>query len=419
MSFLTSSKDLTKIHYTMKKLAYLSIILFFTNLHHGFSQFYSIPDGCLKETENGPCLPNTLLTATPFLRINPDARSGGMGDAGIGLSPDANAMHFNASKLAFVENDMSISATYTPWLRQLGLQDVYLAYLSAYKKINDLQSLGFALRFFSLGDIAFTDLEGDGAGTGKPREFDLSFAYARKLGANFSVSIGAKYIYSNLAAGQQIAPGLDVSIGNAFATDLGLTYRLPIGLGAYNSDLSIGMAISNIGTKISYTNDVFGEYLPANLGIGGGWNIQIDDYKALTIAVDFNKLLVPTPVPFQDVDRYDISPANGTPDYKEKSSILAALTSFNDAAGGTSEELSEVSFSTGLEYCYDGQFLVRTGYFYEHPLKGDRQFLTLGLGLMYNVFSMDLSYLVPTNARRGPLDNTLRFGLHYNFGQEI
>jgi hypothetical protein len=364
-------------------------------------------------------LPNTLLTAVPFLRINPDARSGGMGDAGIGVSPDANALHYNASKLAFVENDLSLSATYTPWLRQLGLQDVYLAYLTGYKKINDLQSMGFGIRFFSLGDIAFTDREGNGAGTGKPREFDISFAYARKLGENFSAALTAKYIYSNLAAGQQLSPGVDVTIGTAFATDLSLTYMVPINVGDYGSDLTLGLAISNLGSTITYTEDVTRDYLPANIGIGAAWKIDIDEYNSFTIAADINKLLVPTPVPFQDTARYDVDPANGIPDYKERSIFAAAAGSFGDAAGGFREEFNEIYYSLGLEYWYDNQFAVRAGYYYESPLKGDRQFLTVGLGIKYNVFGMNLSYLVPTNSRRGPLDNTLRFGLTYDFGEDV
>jgi len=399
-------------------IQYLLLLAFLSVTTIGNSQIWDAEKGCLTEEPGGECLSNTLLSAVPFLRINPDARSGGMGDAGIGISPDANALHYNASKLAFVDKDLSLSATYTPWLRQLGLQDVYLAYLTGYKQINDLQSLGFGIRFFSLGDIAFTDREGNGAGTGKPREFDISFAYARKLSENFSAALTAKYIYSNLAAGQQLSPGVDVTIGNAFAADLSLTYMMPINMGDYGSDLTIGLAVSNLGSKITYTRDQLRDYLPANLAIGAAWKIDFDEYNSFTIAADINKLLVPTPVPFQDSLRYDVDPANGIPDYKELSLFGAATGSFGDAAGGFSEEFSEIYYSLGVEYWYDNQFAVRAGYYYESPLKGDRQFLTVGLGIKYNVFGMNLSYLVPTNSRRGPLDNTLRFGLNYDFGAE-
>jgi hypothetical protein len=394
-----------------------------------FSMIFSLPQlqaqiidteqGCLVEALGEPCLPNTLLTATPFLRITPGARAGGMGDAGMATSPDANAMHFNASKLAFVDKDFSLSATYTPWLRQLGLQDVYLAYLTGYKQINNLQSLGFGIRFFSLGDIAFTDAEGNPSGSGKPREFEVSFAYARKLAENFSAAFTAKYIYSNLAAGQQIANGVEISAGQAFATDLSLSYILPLNVGDYGTDLSFGLAISNLGSQVTYTNDLTKDYLPANLGIGAAWKIDFDEYNSFTIAADINKLLVPTPIPFQDSTSYDVDPADGIPDYKQQSIFSAAVGSFSDAPGGAAEEFSELYYSLGLEYWYDNQFAVRAGYYYESPRKGDRQFLTVGLGLKYNVFGMNLSYLVPTNNRKGPLDNTLRFSLLYDFGEVV
>ena len=381
-------------------------------------QFYDPEQGCLVESSNGPCLPNTLLTATPFLRITPGARAGGMGDAGMATSPDANALHFNASKLAFVENDFSMSATYTPWLRNLGLQDVYLAYLTGYKQIDELQSLGFGLRFFSLGDIAFTDVEGNPAGNGKPREFDISVAYARKLAENFSAAFTAKYIYSNLAAGQQITNEIQITAAQAFAADLSLSYVLPLNVGNYGTDLSFGLAVTNLGSRVTYTGDLTKDFLPANLGIGAAWKIDFDEYNAFTIAADINKLLVPTPIPFQDSLNYDVDQADGTPDYKQQSPFSAAFNSFGDAPGGISEELIELYYSVGVEYWYDKQFAVRAGYYYESPRKGDRQFLTVGLGIKYNVFGMNLSYLVPTNNRKGPLDNTLRFSLMYDFGKD-
>lgn len=392
------------------------LILLLSNVNNVSAQIYDPEKGCLVDAPGEPCLPNTLLSATPFLRINPDARAGGMGDAGLATSADANSLHFNASKLAFVDNDFSISATYTPWLRQLGLQDVYLAYLAGYKQINELQSLGFGLRFFSLGDIAFTDNEGNPAGNGKPREFEFSVAYARKLAENFSASFTAKYIYSNLASGQQLSTDVVITPGTAAAADIALSYILPLNVGDYGTDLSFGMAVTNLGTKVTYTNDLTRDFLPANLGIGAAWKIDIDQYNTFTIAADFNKLLIPTPVPFQDTERYDVQPANGIPDYKERSMFGAAVNSFSDAAGGLSEELLEIYYSTGVEYWYDQQFAVRAGYYYESPRKGDRQFLTVGLGLRYNVYSMDISYLVPTNNRKGPLDNTLRFSMNYVLG---
>lgn len=377
------------------------------------SQVYDYEKGCVIDP-NGECLPNTLLTAVPFLRIVPDARSGGMGDAGISISPDPNALHFNASKLAFVEDDLSLSATYTPWLRALGLDDIYLAYLAGYKKIDDLSTLGFGLRFFSLGEINFTDINGKPTGTGRPREMEFSLAYARKLSESFSAGLTGKYIYSNLASGQSVN-GVDITVANAFAADLSMSWNKDVTLGEYDGILRIGGSITNIGSKISYTGSTLKDFLPANFGIGAALELNFDDYNTMTFALDINKLLVPTPVAASDTIRYD-SDNNNVPDYREQSMFTAVTNSFSDAATA-SEEFKEIYYSAGIEYWYDKQFAVRAGYYYEHPLKGDRQFLTLGLGLKYNVFGMNLSYLVSTTGKTGqnPLNNTLRFSLLFDF----
>lgn len=371
---------------------------------------------------NGQCLPNAILTAMPFLRIVPDARGGAMGDSGLTSSADPNSLHYNSSKLAFVEKDMSFSATYTPWLRNLGLQDVYLTYLSGYKKVDELQSLGFGLRFFSLGEINFTDFEGNPSGTGKPREIEFAVSYNRKLSENFSAGLTAKYIYSNLASGQQVG-GIAISSANAFAADISFTYIKEGNLTAYGSQWTFGGAITNVGSKVTYTRNEFRDFLPANLGLGAGLLLNLDEYNSVSFHLDVNKLLVPSPQSPSIFDEdgneipnpeYDPN-GNGEPDYKEQSTFSAMLGSFSDAQGGFSEEMREFNISFGVEYWYSKQFAVRTGYYYEHPIKGDRQFLTVGAGLKYNVFAIDISYLVPTNNRRNPLDNTLRFTLQFDF----
>jgi len=373
--------------------------------------------GCIQDS-NGQCVPNTILSAVPFLRIIPDARSGAMGDVGLATSPDPNALHFNASKLAFVEKDVSFSATYTPWLRELGLTDVYLAYLAGYKQIDDLQAIGFGLRYFSLGDISFTDFNGNPLGNGRPRELEVSFAYARKLSSNFSTGITGKYILSNLASGLSVG-GTEIYSANSVAADISFTYKGEIG----NNDLTIGTAISNLGNKVSYSNSVFRDFLPANFGIGATYSMNLDEYNSLSFSLDLNKLLVPTPVPAKiedgtgnpaDNPNYD-KDQNGIADFREKGTFAGILGSFGDAQGGFSEELKEINYSFGIEYWYDKQFAVRAGYYYENFLKGDRKFLTVGVGLEYNVFGLNLSYLVPTNNRRNPLDNTLRFTFNFDF----
>ncbi len=354
---------------------------------------------------------NTIVTAVPFLRIVADARSGAMGDAGIAISADANTMHFNTSKLAFAENDLGISATYTPWLRALGLQDVYLAYLTGYKKIDNLQAIGVGLKYFSLGDIQFTDFNGEPLTTGKPNEFTLSAGYSRKLSDKFSAGLTAKFIYSNLAAGQ-IVEGEEIKPGTAGAADISFTYKSDVDIASDGSNLTLGLALSNIGSKITYTNSIRKDFIPSNFGIGGALELYLDQYNSLTLTSDINKLMVPTPCTGADCDE----DSNDIPDYREQSSISGIFGSFGDAPGGFSEEMRELMYSIGVEYWYDKQFAVRAGYYSEHATKGNRKFLTVGLGLKYNIFGLNISYLVPTTNERNPLDNTLRFSLLFDFG---
>ena len=363
---------------------------------------YITPDG-------RECI-NAVLTAVPFLRITPDARSGAMGDVGIAISADANAMHYNPSKLAFADKNFSIGATYTPWLRALGLQDVYLAYLSGYKKIDDRQTIGLSLRFFSLGDIAFTNEQGEPLGNGRPREFEISGAYARKLSKRLSAAVGAKFIYSNLAANQFIG-GVEITPGIAGAADFSLTYKAPMNLGGKKGDLTAALAISNIGSKIIYAKTP--EFIPANLGIGVAYLVNLDDFNSLTLTVDANKLMVPTP-PLDPAVKAKDDNQNEIPDWKEASSIGSLFSSFSDAPNGFSEEISEFTLSTGLEYWYDKQFAVRAGYFNEAINKGNRKYLTVGLGLRYTAFGINVSYLIPATSQRNPLDNTLRFSLIFD-----
>ncbi|MCR9099019.1 MAG: type IX secretion system outer membrane channel protein PorV [bacterium] len=372
----------------------------------------SDPSSPLLNLDGTPCT-NTVVSAVPFLRIVADARSGAMGDAGIAISPDANAIHFNASKLVFAEETFAMSATYTPWLQNLGLNDVYLAYLTGFYKLDDLQTLGFGLRYFSLGSIQFTDQNGEPLAIGQPNEFEVSAAYARKLTDNFSASLTGKFIYSNLAAGQQVEGGETIEPGVAGAADVAFTYQTDIDTDRGDSELVLGVALTNIGSRITYTNSVVRDFLPANMGIGAAYTMELDEYNTLTLTTDINKLMVPTPCQAEaceDLNENDID------DYREQSSISGIFSSFGDAPDGFQEELTELMYSFGVEYWYDKQFAVRAGYFNEHLQKGGRKYLTVGLGLKYNIFGLNFSYLVPTTNQRNPLDNTLRFSLLFDFG---
>ena len=386
-----------------------------------YAQFFNQELGCVVGP-NGDCIPNTLLTAMPFLRIAPDARGGAMGDVGITFSPDPNSIHYNAANLAFVEKNTALSLTYTPWLRELNLNDVYLLHFAGYRKLSDLETIGFGLRYFSLGEINFTDVQGINIGLGDPRELEVNIAYARKLGDNFAASLSAKYVYSNLASGQNVN-GIDINSANAFAADVGLTYKKETNLGGYDSEWTFGLALTNLGSKVSYTDIAeVQDFLPSNLGFGTGLLMNFDQYNTMSFHFEVNKLLVPTPVARNIIEDGVPSPNpewdqdnDGIADYRQKSLFSGVFGSLGDAQGGFGEEMKEFAFSLGTEYWYDKQFAVRAGYYYEHPEKGDRQYLTVGLGIQYNIFGINLSYLVPTNNRRNPLDNTLRFSLIFDF----
>lgn len=349
---------------------------------------------------------NTVITAVPFLRIAPDARTGAMGDVGIALSPDATSMWANASKIAFAEDEMSVAVTYTPWLRALNLRDVYLAYLSGYYKLDDVQAVGFSMRYFDLGSIQFTNEQGQPLDVANPREYELTGTYARKLSEKFSGAVGLKFIYSRLAVGNY--GNQDYKPGTAVAGDLSMTYQDDIKFSGYDSRLRIGAAITNLGSRITYTNDPDNrDFIPTNLGLGAALEMDFDEYNTLVFTADVNKLLVPTPTDV-NLDGDDIL------DYKEVSTVDGIINSFSDAPDGFREEINEIMLSAGLEYWYNKQFAVRAGYYYEAPTKGNRQFFTAGIGLKYNVFGINISYLVPTTNINNPLNNTLRFTLVFD-----
>lgn len=349
---------------------------------------------------------NVVTTAVPFLRISPDARSGGMGDAGIATLPDATSVFWNLSKIPFAQNRSEVTLTYTPWLQGLGLNDVYLLSAAGYHQIDDLQSVAASLRYFSLGTIQFTDNLGNNLNKGRPREFAIDAGYARKLSESVGVGIALRFIHSNLASGQS-ASGSTYKAGTAVAGDLSIYGDNTEG--GSTSGLNWGVTLSNLGSKISYTNDASErDFIPANLGLGAAYVNVIDDVSKITFALDVNKLLVPTPPALGDEEALSA--------YHEKGVVSSWFSSFSDAPGGFSEELKEFQISAGAEYSYNDQFMFRAGYFYEAPTKGDRKYFTVGAGLNYNMFGLNFSYLIPTNSgyNRNPLSNTMRFGLTFN-----
>ena len=357
---------------------------------------------------------NTITTAVPFLLISPDSRAGGMGDVGVATSPDANSLHWNPAKYSFIDQEVGFAVSYVPWLRNL-VPDINLSYISGYKKLNKNEVVAMELRYFTLGDITFTDVIGNNLGQYKPSEFALGSSYSRKLSDQFSLAISARYIYSNLTGGQS-AGGIATNAGQSIAADVAGYYVKDIRIAKKDMELAFGANISNIGNKISYTETSTRDFIPINLRLGTALNVDLDDYNKISFAFDLNKLLVPTPPIYNDSinDQIDFGKDPNV------SVVSGIFQSFGDAPGGFNEEMREINFSVGTEYWYDNQFAIRAGYFNEHNTKGGRKFFTFGSGVKYNVFALDFSYLI--NASRAingnnPLANTMRFTLTFDFGQ--
>lgn len=347
-----------------------------------------------------------ITTAVPFLRISPDARSGAMGDVGIALSPDANSQYWNVGKIAASEKDAGLAITYTPWLKDI-TPDVFLAYLAGYKKFGqgNNQALSMSLRYFNLGDINYTDINAQPAGDGKPREFAIDLGYSRNLSEYLSLGIALRYINSNIAAGAPPSAGT-YKAGNAFGADVGIYYHKTKEMSEdRKGTFSAGAVLSNVGSKITYSQERK-DFLPINLGIGAAYAYQIDAFNKITGALDLNKTVVPMPKYITD------DQGNETWEPPTQSVLAGIFNSFAEAPKGYG-----TTISVGGEYWYQDQFALRAGYFYENANNGDRQYFTCGLGVRYNVFGLDFSYLVPSGSgtARNPLSNTLRFTLSFNF----
>lgn len=370
---------------------------------------------------------NTITTAVPFLMISPDARAGGMGDLGVATSADGASIHWNPGKLAFVENKMGFAVSYTPWLRAL-VPDINLAYVSGYGKIGKKgnQTLAGSLRYFSLGDITFTDVNGQTIGQFNPNEFAIDLAYSRILAKGFSGGLALRYVYSNLTGGINVG-GAETRPGMAGAADLGFYYvNKDIKLAKKKTEISAGISFSNLGSKMSYTNLNEEDFIPMNMRLGLGFKMYFDEYNSLGVYMDINKLLVPTPPRYlktvnsqgqtTNVDSLDINGQRIIAAGKDPNVGVAEglFQSFADAPGGTEEEFKELQVSVGMEYWYRKLFAVRAGYFHEDEIKGNRQYVTVGASIHYNVFGLDFAYLIPITQRH-PLENTLRFTLTFDF----
>lgn len=352
---------------------------------------------------------NVVTSAVPFLRVTPDARSGGMGDIGIATAPDANANFSNIARTPFSSNKFGIAINYVPWLRDLSVNDVYLASLAGYFKLDDKQAISASFRYFSLGQIQFTDALGNNLNIGRPKEFAFDLGYSRKLTKKLSLGIALRYINSSLANGT--FNGQNYKAASAVAGDIHVYHQ---GTKENGQGLNWGLTLSNLGSKISYSSDANSkDYIPANLGLGIAYTKVFNESNKITFGLDVNKLLVPTP---------PVITGNTTNDslslvrYRNKSVVSSWVSSFGDAPGKFNEEIEEITLGVGAEYWYNNQFGFRAGYFYENANKGNRKYFTVGASVKYSMFGLNFAYLFPSGSgtNRNPLSNTWRFGLVFD-----
>lgn len=353
---------------------------------------------------------NPVYTAVTSQTIAPDARAAGMGDVGVATDPDVNAQYWNPAKYPFNISRAGVSLNYTPWLRRL-VNDMYLANLTGFYRIGNYSAVSTSLRYFNMGEVELPHSSSTGAiPTIHPYEMSFDVGYALMLSERFSIAAAVRYIHSDLTYDYSDA----TQPGSAFAADLALYYQNYVTMGQRECQLGLGMNISNIGSKINFSSDDNSEFIPTNLRLGGALMVPIDEYNRFSMAVDANKLLVPT----RPIQRDNELPADFDKrlqrDYYDVSSINGIFKSFSDAPGGLKEELQEVSWSLGGEYVYHDQFAVRAGYHHESANKGNRKYLTLGAGFKTHGIALDAAYLIAT-AKSNPLDQTLRLSLAFDF----
>ena len=356
---------------------------------------------------------NPLIKAMPSLSIAPDARAAGMGDLGVATEADFNSQFWNPAKYAYMYSKGGITANYTPWLRKL-VGDIDLAYLAGFYNFGDLGGgIGASFTYFSMGDVALTDAQGQKIQDVRPNEWALDLSYFRKLHEYVSMSVAVRFLYSDLNNGYNSSTGTATEMHPAWtmAADIGLYYLQPFELKSGTSHLSLGFTLKNLGGKMNYADDGSSNFIPASMNIGMGYEIPLNKYNFLTLNLEANKMLVPS--------RYSkFAPDQTTGKYtqEEYSALNPAkgwFQSFADAPGGSKEEFAEVRWGAGIEYSYNKQFFARAGYSYENYYKGNRNYLTFGAGFHLSIVSLDVSYCVGL-AASNPLDQTMRFTLGFD-----
>jgi hypothetical protein len=378
-----------------KRAIFLIILIVFTGKTILFSQQSS---GTL----------NAIQTVVPFLTIAPDSRAGAMGDAGVATSPDVYSQHWNPAKFAFIDGNGGIGISYSPWLRNL-VPDINIAYLAGYKRIDSKQVLSASLIYSSLGDVPFTDEFGNLERTFNPNEFAFDAGYSRLFTDNLSGGIAFRFIYSNLTGGSY-SGGVATKPGTSFAADISGYYQKKITVLSKEGQLAFGLNFSNIGSKMSYSAAQTADFIPMDMRLGSSATINLDHFNKITVTLDLNKLLVPTPPIYSSTNPDSIIKGRDP----NVSVPVAIFQSFFDAPGGFKEELHEITYSTGVEYWYNNQFAIRGGYFHENATKGNRKYFTAGAGFRLKAFTLDFSYLMPLSQNH-PLARTLRFSIAFDF----
>jgi hypothetical protein len=392
----------------MKRMKRIAVILF-----------------CFAAISNIKAQERVITTGVPFLLIAADARAAGLGDQGVATSADAFSQQWNPAKYAFSNEKQGFTTSYTPYLTAL-VNDISLGQVNYFNRYNERSAFAVSLRYFSLGEIELRDNAYDPANVVKPNEFSLDGSYALKLSDKFSMSVAGRFISSSL----KIDSNNDRTAATSFAFDVaGFFQSEQTAFNDFDGRYRIGFNFQNLGPKINYdanVSDINANFLPSQMKLGGSFDFIFDDYNKITTSLEFSKLLVPTPqVDSSNLYDYNQDGATNTQDirdanadYKKIGWVSGIFNSFNDAPGGFGEELKEITYSAAAEYLYQDSFAMRLGYFHESPVKGARQYFTLGAGFKYNVVKIDVSYLMSTSKVQNPLENTLRFSLTFNFGDK-
>ena len=370
---------------------------------------------------------NPIITGQPSLSITPDARGAAMGDAGVATNPDMNSQYWNPAKYAFMDMRGGINASYTPWLRKLGVTDIDLAYISGFYKWDDVQAVAMSLTYFSMGEVSMTDQEARLLGEARPHEFSLDASYSRKLHEYVSMGVALRFIYSDLTNGMKASTDNNAEIYHPAVTaaaDVSVYYKQPISLPMGDSYISAGLNLQNLGGKLSY-NDRTRNFIPATLRLGAAYEIPFDDYNRLQMTVEARKLMVPSKkskfakddggnITFDPADPYNSTTNQySTQAYSDLNSMAGLFQSFADAPGGAAEEFKEVGWGIGAEYSYNRQFFARLGYSHEDFIKGNRRLVQVGAGFHLSIFMLDFAYTIAT-APTNPLDQTMRFTLGFD-----